>query len=139
MKLAAEKLDNTDEDDSKWPHNYRKTRANVPHLAKVCSNLREQLKRVPEDKMEDINVNTIWGTFMLIAQQAAIHLGNEFTGNLRATKNQPQRTVKQVFDVTRKLVKEKKEIQGISMVNWQEKHHGKGRLCLLTVQFGYEQ
>ena len=33
-KLAAENSDINDEDDSKWPHNYRITRANVPHLMK---------------------------------------------------------------------------------------------------------
>ena len=33
-KLAAENLDINDEDDSKWPHNLRVSRANVPHLEK---------------------------------------------------------------------------------------------------------
>ena len=28
--------------------------------------------------------------------------------------------MKQLFDVTRKLVRDQKEIQGISMINWQE-------------------
>ena len=41
-----------DDDDSKWPHNYHISRAYVPHLEKVYSNLRQQLKRKPEDKME---------------------------------------------------------------------------------------
>ena len=45
-------------------------------------------------------------------------------------KNQPQRTVKQLFDVTRKLVKEQTEIQGISMINWQDK--SSKRTTLLT-------
>ena len=36
-KLAAENSDINDEDDSKWPHNYRISRANVPHLEKVYS------------------------------------------------------------------------------------------------------
>ena len=60
-KLAAENLDINDEDDSKRPHNLPVSRANEPHLEKVHSNLRRQLKREPEDKMEDLNVNTmIW-------------------------------------------------------------------------------
>ena len=44
----------------------------------------------------------IWSVFMIVTQEAAVHLGND----------QPQRTVKQMFDVTRKLVKEQTEIQG---------------------------
>ena len=68
-KLAAEYSDIKDEDASKWPHNLRVSRADVPHLEKVYSNLRQQLKREPEDKMEDLNVNTmIWGEFMMVTQ-----------------------------------------------------------------------
>ena len=77
-KLAVENLDINDEDDSKWPHNYRISRADVPNLEKVYSNLRQQLKRKPEDKMEDLDGNTlIWGMFMNVTQQAAVHLGND--------------------------------------------------------------
>ena len=60
-KLATENFDINDEGDSKWPHNLRISRADFPHLKKVYSNLRQQLKRKPEDKMEDLDVNTlIW-------------------------------------------------------------------------------
>ena len=57
---------------------------------------------------------------MIVTQQASAHFGNDYLENVHSTKNQPQRTVEQVFDVTRKLVKEQKEIQGFSMINWQE-------------------
>ena len=77
-KLAAENLGINDEDDSKLPHTLRVSRANVPHLVKVHANLRRQLKHEPQDKMEDLNLNTmICGTFMFITQQAAVHLGND--------------------------------------------------------------
>ena len=57
--------------------------------------------------MEDLDVNTlVWGMFMTVAQQAAVHLGNEYLENLQSTKHQPQRTVIQLFDVTKKLVSE---------------------------------
>ena len=55
-KLAAENFDINDEDDSEWPHNLRISRANAPHLEKVYSNLRQQLKRKPEDNMEVLDV-----------------------------------------------------------------------------------
>ena len=102
-------------------HQRRGSRANVPHLEKVHSNLRRQLKRKPEDKMEDLDVNAlIWRMFMIVTQQAAVHLGNDYSGNLHSIKNQLRNTKKQFFDVTRKLVKDEKEIQGKSMLNWQE-------------------
>ena len=115
-KLAAENVDINDEDDSKWPHNLRISRANVPHLEKVYSNLRQQLKRKPEDEMEDLDVNTFkWGMFMIVTQQAAVHLGNDYMDNLHATKNQPQRTMKQLFDVTSNL-----RIFRCKKVSWSE-------------------
>ena len=77
-KLAAENSDINDQDDSKWPHNCRISRANVPHFKKVYSNLRQQLKRKPEDKMDNFDVNTwMWGMFVIVTQQAAVHLGND--------------------------------------------------------------
>ena len=85
-KLAAESFDIDDEDDSKWPHTLRVSRANAPHLEKVHANLRRQFEREPEDKMEDLNLNTmIWRTFMLVTQQAAVHKGN--TSQKSVTKN----------------------------------------------------
>ena len=57
---------------------------------------------------------------MLVTQQAAVHLGNDCLENLHSAKNQPQRTVKQLFTVTKKLVSEQKEVHGISLVDWQE-------------------
>ena len=83
--------------------------------------MRQQLKRKPQDNMEELDVNTlIWGMFMIVTQQAAVHLGNVYFDNLHSTTNQPQRTVKQMFEVTSKLVREQTAIQGISLIDWQE-------------------
>ena len=71
--------------------------------------------------MDDLCVNTmIWGTFIFVTQQAAVHLGNDYLENLHSTINQSQRTMKQVFDVTMKLVSEQTEIHRIFMINWQD-------------------
>ena len=69
--------------------------------------------------MEDLDVNTsIWGIFMTATLQAAVHLGAiDYVENLHPTKNHPKRTLKQLFNVTRKLIKDKKEIQGIFVIN----------------------
>ena len=68
------------------------------HIEKVNSNWRQKVGRTPEDKMEDLGVNTLmWGMFMTVILQAAVHLGNDYLENLRSTNNQPQRTVKQLI------------------------------------------
>ena len=45
-RLASENSDVID-DDPEWPSNYHKYRAYVPHLVRVCSNLRQKLGRKP--------------------------------------------------------------------------------------------
>ena len=44
--------------------------------------------------------------FMIVTQQAAVHLGNDYLDNLNSTNSQPQRRVKQLFDVTKKVGQE---------------------------------
>ena len=55
------------------------SRSYVPHLEKVYSNLRQQLNRKQEDKMEDLDVNTlIWRMLMTVILQAAVLIGNDY-------------------------------------------------------------
>ena len=80
--------------------------------------------------MEDLDVNiSIWSIFMTATLQAAVHLGIDYAENLHSAKNQPKRTVQQLFNVSSKLIKDPKEIQGI---------FGKGQLFILTRQFSYQ-
>ena len=65
---------------------------------------------------------------MLVAQQAAVRLDNDHLENLHSTKNQSQRTMKQLFDVTKKLNSEQTEIHGISLINRQHKSRKRSTL-----------
>ena len=81
-RLAAQNSEIIDDDDdSEWPNNNHISHAYIPHLEKVYSNLRQKLGRKPGDNMEDLDVNTLlWGMFMTVTLQAAVHLGNDFFG-----------------------------------------------------------
>ena len=47
---------------------------------KVFSIVRQRYGRSPTDQMKDLDVNTaIWGIFMSVTLQAAVHLGKDFT------------------------------------------------------------
>ena len=54
----------------------------------------------------------------------------QFTVETHSTKNQPQRTVKQVFDVTKKLIIDQKGIQGKKMIDCHQR--ARQRTTLLT-------
>ena len=69
-------------------------------MGKVYSIVRKIHGRSPTDDLNDLDVNTaVWGTFMNVTLQAAVHLGRDFLENLRFTKNQLLKSVKQLFQV----------------------------------------
>ena len=74
-----------------------------------------------EGQMKDLDVNTaIWGIFMSITLQAAVHLGKDYTENLRSTKNQALKSLKQLFQVTERLTTDQREITGLTTIDWQQ-------------------
>ena len=90
-KLDAENPEINDEDDSKWPHNLRMSHANVPHLEKVCSNLRQQLKRKPEDRgprCEYVDIGNVYDCHSASRSSSWKRIFGEFTCNQKsATTN----------------------------------------------------
>ena len=93
----------------------------VPRMGKVCSIVRNNYGRSPTDDLNDLDVDTaVWGTFMNVRLQAAVHLGRDYMENLRFTKNQLLKSVKQFFQVTEKLIKDQKEINNLSTIDYKE-------------------
>ena len=70
--------------------------------------------------------------FLSATLDAAIHHGEEGGGYLEkfhSTKNQSQRTMKQLFDVTKKLIIDQTWNQGISKIDWHTHMLDQGQLC----------
>ena len=64
-------------------------------MEKVFSIVRQTYGRSPTDDLNDFDVNTaVWCIFMSVTLQAAVHLGQDYSGNLRKIKNRP---LSQVF------------------------------------------
>ena len=49
------------------------------------------------------------------------HLGKDYKENLRSTKNQPKKSLRQFFKVTQKLVTEQTGINGIATIDWRQR------------------
>ena len=111
LKLEAEK----------WPHNFHMSPAALLHMEKVYSIVRQIYGRSPTDDLNDLDVNNaVWGTFMNVTLQAAVHLGRDFLENPRFTKNQLLMSAKQLFQMTGKLIKDQTEISGLTTINYKE-------------------
>ena len=69
--------------------------------------------------MLDLNVNSlIWGMIMSATMDAAVHLFQNYLENLHSTRNTKENKLKQLFDVSKKLISNPEEISGISTIHW---------------------
>ena len=57
---------------------------------------------------------------MSVTLQAAVHLGIDYTENPRSTKNQPKKSLRQLFLVTEMLITDQTEITGLTTTDWQQ-------------------
>ena len=57
---------------------------------------------------------------MSVTLQAAVHLGKDHTEKLRSTKNQPKKSLRQLFQVTQKLITDPTEITGLTTNEWPQ-------------------
>ena len=73
--------------------------------------------------MNDLDVNmAIWGKFLKTTLRSAVHLGQDYEGNLRYVKNNLLTSVGLLFRETGKLISEQKEITGISTLDFSRCH-----------------
>ena len=71
--------------------------------------------------MKDLGVNAAkWCIFLSVTLQAAVHLGTDCTEKLRSSRNQPKKSLRQLFQVTQKLIIDQTEIIGISTIDWRQ-------------------
>ena len=105
-----------------WPHYVRISPDNADHMEKAFSIIRKTYDRKPTDDLKDLDVNTVYGgIFMCVTLQAAVHLGQDYSQNLRSIKYQPLKSVKQLFRTTEKLIKDQVEITGLSTSDWNQR------------------
>ena len=58
--------------------------------------------------------------FMSVTLESAIFMGKNFSDNQHSIKNTKDLTVKQVFNISAKLVSEQDEIHGVKTVDWED-------------------
>ena len=73
------------------------------------------------DATEDSEEHSvIWGMFMSSTLQASVFMGKNYSDNWHSIKNTEDLTMKQMFDISEKLVSEQSdEICGAKTINWE--------------------
>ena len=93
--------------------------AEILHMENVYSTVRQVYDRSPADDLNDFGVNNaVWYIFMNVTLQAAVHLGRDFSENLRFTKNQLAMSVQQLFQVTEKFIMDQTEVGGLTAMEY---------------------
>ena len=110
-------------------------------MEKVFSILRQRYGPSPTDQIKDFDVNTaIWGIFMSVTLQAAVHLRKDCKEKLRSTKNQHKKSLRELFQVTERLITDQTEFTGLTTIDWQQPMWRETTLLTdRTVQFATAQ
>ena len=60
----------------------------------------------------------IWRMLMAVTMESAILMGNNFQNNHNSIANTTDLTLKQIFDISTRLVSEQDEISGLEIIGW---------------------
>ena len=89
-------------------------------LDRVNDQVRKRQKRSSMNVTEDSEKHSvIWGMFMSSTLQASVFMGKNYSDNWHSIKNTKDLTMKQMFDISAKLVSEQDEIFGVKTIDWE--------------------
>ena len=63
--------------------------------------------------------SVIWGMFMSVTLESAVFMGKNYSDNWHSIKNTKDLTMKQMFDISTRLVSEQDEISGLETIGWE--------------------
>ena len=86
---------------------------------RVNDQVRKRQKRISNVAGEGEEHSMIWGMFMAVTMESAIFMGKNFQNNRNSVVNTADLTLKQMFDVSAKLVSEQEEISGLETIGWE--------------------
>ena len=90
----------------------------------VNDQVRKRQKRISNVAGEGEEHCIIWGMFMAVTMESATFMGKNFQDNQNSIVNTADLTLKQMFDISAKLVGEQDEISNLEPIGW-DKHSWK--------------
>ena len=89
-------------------------------LNRVNDQARKRQKRSSMDATEDSEEQSvIWGMFMSVILESAVFMGKNYLDNCHFITNTKDLTLKQIFDISEKLVSEQDELYGVETIGWE--------------------
>ena len=81
--------------------------------------VRKRQKRISNVAEKGEKHSMIWGMFMAVTMESATFMGKNFQDNQNSIVNTTDLTLKQMFDISAKLVREQDEISNVDTIGWE--------------------
>ena len=89
-------------------------------LNRVNDQVRKRQKRSSMNVTEnDEKHSMIWRMFMSVTLESAVFMGKNYLDNCHSITNTKDLTLKQMFDISTRLVSEQDEISGVETIGWE--------------------
>ena len=86
---------------------------------RVNDQVRKRQKRISDVTEDGEKHSMIWGMFMAVTKESAVFMGKNYQNNCHSIANTTDLTLKQMFDISTKLVSEQDEISGLETIGWE--------------------
>ena len=88
---------------------------------RVTDQVRKRQKQSSKDATKDSEKHTvIWRMFMSSTLRASVFMEKDYSDNWHSIKNTKDLTMKQMFDISAKLVSKQDEIYGVKTNDWED-------------------
>ena len=81
--------------------------------------MRKRQKRNSNGTEDGEKHSKIWRMFMTVTMESAVFMGKNFQNNRNSIVNTTGLTLKQMFDISTRLVSEQDEISGLETIGWE--------------------
>ena len=88
-------------------------------MNRVNDQVRKRQKRISNVTGGGEKHSMTWGMLMAVTMESAVFMEKNYSDNWHSIKNTKDLTMKQMFDISTKLVSEQGEISGLETIGWE--------------------
>ena len=86
---------------------------------RVNDQVRKRQKRISNVTEDGEKHSMIWGMFMTVTMESVAFMGKNYLNKCQSIANTTDLTLKQMFDISTRLVSEQDEISGLETIGWE--------------------
>ena len=86
---------------------------------RVNDQVRKRQKRISNVTEDGEKHSMIWEMFMTVTMESAVFMGKNYLNNCQSIANTTDLTLKQMFDMSTRLMSEQDEISGLETIGWE--------------------